>query len=143
MKISPYFFGLACLAAAWMSGFSGCATAPLAQPDAAHRISEKGIGPIRLGMTSAQVQAALGPGYRIASPARGNTLQLAAWHRVLNAGNQEVFRFFVSDWRNPGRPSPIIRVRTTQGDYRTAEGIGPGAPIPTAVNEWGAAQLRR
>jgi len=123
--------------------FAGCATPPPSRPEAANLVSDKGIGPVKLGMTASEVKSALGSGYRVVSPAKGNTLQLAGWHRVLNAQGEEIFRFFVQDWQNPDRPSPVIRVRSTRPEYRTAEGVGAGVAVASVSRLWGEPLLSR
>lgn len=143
MKKVPLISRMKWFGAGLMLVLGGCATAPLSGPEPANLVSDQGIGPIKLGMTAAQAQVALGAGYRVVSPVKGNTVQLAGWHRVLNVNEVEVFRFFVSDWQNPEVASPIIRVRTTRPEYRTVEGVGPGVSLVAASEKWGAPLLRR
>lgn len=126
-----------------LSTLAGCATSTKNRPGEDLLISERGIGPVKIGMTVAQVKAKLGSGFRVILPEATNSAELAAWYRVMDSTNEEVWRFLVRDWQRPTDSSPIVQIRTTRKSFRTAEGVGAGSSIAAGQKVWGQATFTR
>ncbi len=153
------FLSTGCLAIA------ACSTSPeAASPSArgtAWIVSPASVGPIRLGMTVAQVQAALSPGYELVDPPNawfnsqsapqgvvdqeigGPALLVAnAQFSVKDPSGHKIMEFLTSDPANPQAPgSRVVMISLLGSRFSTAAGVRPGDKIADVAQIYGPPSL--
>lgn len=157
---------MARLGAAWaVFAMVGCTSVPrVGGPEARERdklITPTAAGPIRLGMTLAEVTEVLEPGYRLqdppnlpiraeaSRPASGEAeigspalLIVHDQFAVCDATGRETLKFLLADPVKPEAPgNRIVMISVTSARFSTPEGVRPGSSIVEAAAIYGSPTL--
>ncbi|MEX1118342.1 MAG: hypothetical protein WEB60_06055 [Terrimicrobiaceae bacterium] len=125
------------------------------------KVSAGSAGPIRLGMSVAQVREVLDPGYRVVDPPnlqlRGQSPSggpseseiggpalhvLNDLYSVHDPSGRKILEFLTSNPANPEYPgNRIVMISATSPWFSTAEGVRPGNRIAEVAHIYGPASL--
>lgn len=107
-------------------------------PSANQLITNQNIGPVKLGMTLAQLKQVLGEEAKFAPTSLG--VDAGAGIKVIQEGTLQYVLGFSAE-KQPTDNSVINSITVVNPDYRTNTGVGPGTPLKQAVAIYGPATL--
>jgi len=108
------------------------------------RITPNAVGPLRLGMTAVEAEAALGQAYVVIKPPAQPIVVINAQHVVRDGAARKMAEFLVEDFLQPNKPgNPIVTILAMSPRVATAEGVTPEMTVDAAVVIYGPAKLRK
>ncbi|MBE9049947.1 DUF1176 domain-containing protein [Nostocales cyanobacterium LEGE 11386] len=119
---------------------NGCQELGVRSPSANQLITNKNVGPAKLGMTLGQLKQVLGEEAKFAPASLG--VDAGEGIKVSQEGTLQYALGFTAEGKQPITDNSVINsITVSNPDYRTTAGVGPGTPLKQAVAIYGPATL--